>query len=206
MVSVLQDESVWRSVLEIADRWLRRYSTGPSTPPEATPPRKNRVHWSPSESSDMSKLTEGYHYLSSELITFSRCWCRLSVDTLYDFLIGPELPSGHLTYAEYTNTIGRCALSVLDTREFTSTFIPILNEKTQVSLQNGLSGFDSKEWTSLLDPNDASVFESRGRNHLATMLVGSAMVVKRRSEDGEEGFPDWRLMEVSAGLIQPSGP
>ncbi|KAI0790063.1 galactose mutarotase-like domain-containing protein [Abortiporus biennis] len=131
----------------------------------------------------------------------------------HDLLIGPEDPKDHLTQ-KYTNTIvGRYANrlpvteSTLSRSGITATFTPLANENPEVSLHGGPSGFDSKEWTPLLDPSESQLFsQAEVQTIMGTMPAGSAIVFRRISEDGEEGFPGKLLVEALVGLVQPSGP
>ena len=136
-----------------------------------------------------------------------------SVSQTHDLLVGPESPLDHLSQ-KYNNTIiGRYAnripvvASTLSRSGFTSAFTPFPNENPQVSLHGGPSGFDTQEWTPLLDPSEASLFSKSEVDTISsTMPVGSAVIFKRISQDGEDGFPGRLLVEVLVGLVQPSGP
>lgn len=136
-----------------------------------------------------------------------------SVSQTHDLLVGPESPLDHLSQ-KYNNTIiGRYAnripvvASTLSRSGFTSAFTPLPNENPQVSLHGGPSGFDTQEWTPLLDPSEATLFSKSEVDTISsTMPVGSAVIFKRISQDGEDGFPGRLLVEVLVGLVQPSGP
>lgn len=145
--------------------------------------------------------------------------CSPRFPQTHDLLIGPESPADHLTQ-KYTNTIvGRYANRVpvaspdaadpsftLSRNGHTSDFTPLSNESPTVSLHGGRIGFDSVEWTPLVDPSESELFSDAEKQHLSGGAGVVGIIFKRVSEDGEEGYPGRLLVEALVSLVEPSGP
>ncbi|THH27229.1 hypothetical protein EUX98_g6965 [Antrodiella citrinella] len=132
----------------------------------------------------------------------------------HDLLIGPELPSHHLTQ-KYTNSIiGRYANRLpvspapipLSRNGHAATFTPVSNESPTVSLHGGPVGFDSLQWSPLLDPSHSILFSDAEKLHLQGGAGVVGVIFNRISEDGEEGYPGRILVEALVSLLNPSGP
>ncbi|CAL1717425.1 unnamed protein product [Somion occarium] len=133
----------------------------------------------------------------------------------HDLVIGPEDPKDHLNQ-KYTNTIvGRYANRIptdsqpyiISRNKITSAFTPQPNESPSVSLHGGKSGFDSRDFEPLLDLGAVRLFTNKEKASIAEKYDnGAAMIFRRVSEDGEEGFPGKLLLEVLVALVEPHGP
>jgi len=125
----------------------------------------------------------------------------------HDLVVGPELPSDHVTQ-KYTNTIvGRYANRIpvgtheVERNGITSELTALANESEKVSLHGGPVGFDLLPWTHLT-AETPTLFSAAELAHLDSPSSTHA-IFRLISPDRDQGFPGKLVVEALVALISP---